>query len=242
MPALPQGEPNKEIYYMNEQFSRTEALIGTEALEKIKRSRVLIFGIGGVGSYTAESLARAGVGHLTLVDGDTVAPSNLNRQLYALHSTIGILKVEAAKARIMDINPDADVLSLPIFYSAENASSIDFSNYDYIVDAIDTVSSKLLIICQAKSLGVPVISSMGTGNKLNPADFEITDVYKTSVCPLARVMRRELKARGVKSLKVLYSKEEPKSVSGGRTPASISFTPSVAGLIIASEVIKDIIN
>ncbi len=227
---------------MQEQFSRTEALIGTDALEKIKKSRVLVFGIGGVGSYTAEALARAGVGHLTLVDGDTVAPSNINRQLYALHSTLGMLKVEAAKARIEDINPDADVLPLGVFYSAENENSIDFSNYDYVVDAIDTVSSKLLIICRAKAQNIPVISSMGTGNKLNPTEFEITDIYKTSVCPLARVMRRELKARGVKSLKVLYSKEEPKSTVGGRTPASISFTPSAAGLIIASEVIKDIIK
>ena len=227
---------------MQEQFSRTEALIGTDALEKIKKSRVLIFGIGGVGSYTAESLARAGVGHLTLVDGDTVAPSNINRQLYALHSTLGMLKVEAAKERIKDINPEADVLPLPVFYSADTENTLDFSNYDYIVDAIDTVTSKLLIICNAKEKNIPVISSMGTGNKLNPAKFEIADIYKTSVCPLARVMRKELKARGIKSLKVLYSKEEPKSTAGGRTPASISFTPSAAGLIIASEVIKDIIK
>ena len=232
----------KEIYYMNEQFSRTEALIGIDALEKIKNSRVLIFGIGGVGSYTAESLARAGVGHLTLVDPDTVAPSNINRQLYALHSTLGMLKVEAAKARINDINPTADVLSLPVFYGADNENTIDFSNYDYVVDAIDTVTSKLLVICNAKKANVPVISSMGTGNKLNPAEFEVSDIYKTSVCPLARVMRRELKSRGIRSLKVIYSKEEPKSVSGGRVPASISFTPPVAGLIIASEVIKDIIK
>lgn len=226
---------------MNEQFSRTEALIGKDALEKIKNSRVIVFGIGGVGSYAAEALARAGVGDITIVDPDTVAPSNINRQLYALHSTVGMLKVEAAKARITDINPSAAVTAMPVFYSADNEKEFDFSKYDYVVDAIDTVTSKLLIICNAKKASTPVISSMGTGNKLSPCEFEVADIYKTSVCPLARVMRRELKARGVTSLKVVYSKEEPKK-AGERTPASISFTPPVAGLIIASEVIKDIIS
>ena len=227
---------------MENQYTRSVAVLGEYAITKLKNCRVAVFGVGGVGSYTVEALARAGVGAIDLIDNDTFNVTNINRQLYATHKTIGQYKVDVARERILDINPECKVTAHKMFYLPENADGLDLSQYDYIVDAIDTVSSKLLIICQAKSLGVPVISSMGTGNKLNPAEFEITDVYKTSVCPLARVMRRELKARGVKSLKVLYSKEEPKSVSGGRTPASISFTPSVAGLIITSEVIKDIIN
>lgn len=225
----------------NEQFSRTEALIGREALEKLKNSSVIVFGIGGVGSYTAEALARAGVGKITVVDGDKISPSNINRQLYALHSTVGMMKTDVAKDRISDINPDCEVTPLGIFYTKENEDAVDFSKYSYVVDAIDTVTSKLLIICKSKSLGVPVISSMGTGNKLCPEAFTVDDIYKTSVCPLARVMRRELKKRNIPSLKVLYSKEEPKT-NGERTPSSISYAPSVAGLIIASEVIKDIIN
>ncbi len=225
----------------NEQFSRTEALIGREALEKLKNSSVIVFGIGGVGSYTAEALARAGVGKITVVDGDKISPSNINRQLYALHSTVGMMKTDVAKDRILDINPDCEVTALGIFYTKENEDAVDFSKYSYVVDAIDTVTSKLLIICKSKSLGVPVISSMGTGNKLCPEAFTVDDIYKTSVCPLARVMRRELKKRNIPSLKVLYSKEEPKT-NGERTPSSISYAPSVAGLIIVSEVIKDIIN
>lgn len=225
----------------NEQFSRTEALIGREAVEKLKNSSVIVFGIGGVGSYTAEALARAGVGAITVVDGDKISPSNINRQLYALHSTVGMMKVDVAKQRINDINPDCHVTPVGIFYTQENEDAVDLSSYSYVVDAIDTVTSKLLIICKAKAQGVPVISSMGTGNKLCPEEFTVDDIYKTSVCPLARVMRRELKKRNIDSLKVLYSKEEPKT-NGERTPSSISFSPSVAGLLIASEVIKDIVN
>lgn len=227
-----------------EEFTRTENLIGSKNLAKIRDSKVAIFGIGGVGSYAAEAIARAGVGKILLVDSDTISLSNINRQLIALHSTVGKYKTEVMRERILDINPICNVISKNIFYDSN--SSLDLSEYDYIIDAIDTVTSKLLLIENANKLNVPIISSMGTGNKLCPEMFEITDIYKTSVCPLARVMRRELKTRGIKKLKVLFSKEEPKneikSESDKRTPASISFVPSVAGLIIAGEVIKDIIN
>ncbi len=226
---------------MNEFYQRTQALIGEESLEKIKKSHVAVFGVGGVGGFVVEALARAGVGKLTLVDNDTVKESNINRQIIALNSTVGLLKTEAFKARIKDINPDAIVETKEIFYLPETKDEIDFSAFDYVVDAIDTVSGKITIIERCKEQGVPVISSMGTGNKLDPTAFKIADISKTSVCPLARVMRYELKKRGITKVKVLYSTEEPVK-RGDRVPASISFVPSAAGLIIAGEVIKDIIK
>lgn len=223
-------------------FERTDRLIGKENREKLCKARVAIFGLGGVGSYVCEALARAGVGALALIDGDSIAPSNINRQLYALCSTVGLAKTDVAAERIADINPKAEILRMPVFYCADNADSIDFSRFDYVVDAIDTVASKLLIIEKSYAASVPVISCMGTGNKLDPTAFEITDIKNTSVCPLARVMRRELKARGIEKLKVLYSRERPQNTDSGRTPASISFVPPVAGMIIAGEVIKDLIS
>lgn len=228
------------------QFSRTELLIGTESLNKLKDSKVAIFGVGGVGSYVVEALARAGVGDFVLIDKDTVSISNINRQLIATHDTIGKLKVDVAKNRILSINPNATVITYPEFFMPGNNYILDKS-ISYIVDAIDTVTAKIEIIMQAKKLEIPVISSMGTGNKLNPSLFEITDIYKTQVCPLAKVMRKELKSRGVKHLKVLYSKEEPKRSgiigdNGKAVPGSISFVPSVAGLIIAGKVIKDLLS
>lgn len=228
---------------MKEQFSRTELLLGEDAVEKIKNSRVAVFGVGGVGSFTVEALARLGVGHITLVDPDAVAASNLNRQLVALHSTVGRYKVDVAKERILDINPEAQVEALKMFYLPENADEFDVSRFDCIVDAIDTVSAKIELVVRAKNAGVPIVSSMGTGNKLHPKMLELADITKTSVCPLARVMRRELRARGVNSLPVVYSKEEaiePKKdvflENGKKTVGSISFVPSAAGLIIASKV------
>ncbi len=226
------------------EFSRTEMLLGRTAVDKLKNSRVAVFGVGGVGSYVVEALARSGVGALDLIDNDTVNITNINRQLIALHSTVGRFKVDCASERVLDINPDVKVNAYKLFYLPEKADEFDFTQYNYIVDAIDTVTAKIDIIKRAYELGIPVISSMGTGNKLDPTQFEVTDIYKTSVCPLAKVMRRELKARGVEKLKVVYSKEEPKknsTINGERpVPASISFVPSVAGLIIAGEVIKDL--
>lgn len=222
-------------------FSRTESLIGKEALEKLKNSRVAVFGVGGVGSYVVEALARSGVGALDLIDNDSVSESNINRQIVALHSTLGKQKTAVAAARVKDINPAIKVREHNLFFLPKTANSFDFSPYDYVVDAIDTVSGKLALIECAKAANVPVISSMGTGNKLDPTAFEVADISQTSVCPLARVMRRELKKRGVEKVKVVYSKEEPKQ-SGGSVPASIAFVPSVAGLIIASEVVKDLIK
>ena len=228
--------------------SRTEALIGKSAVEKLNNSRVAVFGVGGVGGYVAEALARSGVGEIDLIDSDTVSISNINRQIVALHSTLGKYKTEVMEGRIKDINPNAKVNVYNMFYLPETAERFDFSVYDYIVDAVDTVSAKISIVERAYALNVPVISSMGAGNKLDPTAFEVEDIYKTSVCPLAKVMRRELKKRGVEKLKVVYSKEEPKlselvdEEKGKRVPASISFVPSVAGLIIAGEVIKDLIK
>ena len=227
---------------MNQQHSRTVQLIGQDALDRLARSRVILFGVGGVGYFTAEALCRAGIGSITLVDGDTVAESNLNRQLAALHSTIGQSKAEVMKQRMLDINPDADVCALTLFYDANSAGQIDLSQYDYVVDAIDSVTSKLLLLEQCHALNVPCISCMGAGNKLDPTQFEIADISKTSVCPLARVMRRELKNRGIFHHKVVYSKEPPFNTSGERTPASISFVPSAAGLVLAGAVIKDLIG
>ncbi len=226
---------------MTDFFKRTEALIGNDALEKLKSSHVAVFGIGGVGGYIVEALARGGIGEITLIDNDTVKESNINRQIIALTSTVGDKKTEAFEKRLKDINPEIKVNLCDLFVLPENCGEIDFSRFDYVADAIDTVSGKLAIIENCKRAGVPVISSMGTGNKLDPTAFEITDIYKTSVCPLARVMRYELKKRGIKKLKVLYSKENPVK-QDSRTPASISFVPPVAGLIIAGEIIKDLIK
>lgn len=226
---------------MEERFSRTAALFGEDAVEKLKKSRVAVFGLGGVGGYVVEALARSGVGQLVLFDSDTVAESNINRQLIALKSTVGRYKTDVWRERIADISPDTEVVTHCVFYLPENADEYDLSDCDYIVDAVDTVSAKLEIITRADRLGIPVISAMGTGNKTDPERLETTDIYKTSVCPLARVMRRELRARGVKSLKVVYSKEEPKK-GLGRTPASCAFVPSAAGLLIAGNVVRDIIG
>lgn len=227
---------------MKEQFVRTGAVIGESGVRKLEDSSIILFGIGGVGSYTAEALARAGVGSLTLVDRDTVDITNLNRQLPALHSTLGKSKVSVMADRIKDINPDCNVNGIECFFLPETSDDFDFRQYDYVIDAIDTVSGKLAIIEKANREGTPVISSMGTGNKLDPTMFRIAPIEKTKVCPLAKVMRRELKARGITGVKVLYSEEEPVKRSGQRTPGSISFVPSVAGLIIAGEVIKDILD
>ena len=226
-------------------FSRTELLIGKENIEKLRDKKVAIFGIGGVGSFVTEGIIRCGIKNLILVDNDEISPSNINRQLYALQSTIGKKKTELAKERCLDINPLANIQTFNLFYLEETQNQIDLSDCDYIIDAIDTVSAKLLLIENAKKLNVPIISSMGTGNKLNPFAFQISDIFKTSVCPLARTMRYELKKRGynsktLKNLKVLFSTENP--ASSIRPPASISFVPSVAGLMIASEVIKDLCN
>ena len=223
---------------MKEQFERTSLLVGEEAISKLNNSKVLIFGVGGVGGYVAEALARTGVGSITIVDKDTVSESNINRQIIALHSTVGRDKVDVLKERMLDINPDLDVDARKCFFLPDNASKFDFSQYDYIVDAVDTVTAKLQIIVQAKEAGVPVISAMGAGNKVHPEMFEIADIYKTEMCPLAKVMRRELKERGIKKLKVVYSKEKP--VYKGDVPGSIAFSPSVAGLLMASEVIRDL--
>lgn len=218
-------------------------LIGADALNKLKDCRVAVFGIGGVGGYVVEALARCNIGCLDLIDNDTVSPSNINRQIFALHSTIGKLKTEVAKERISDINPEATVNVINQFVLPDNIDTIDFSQYDYVIDAIDTVSGKLAIIEKCYSENIPVISSMGTGNKTDPTKFLITDIFKTDTCPLARVMRYELRKRNVKKLKVLFSTEEPiRTDNNKRIPASISFVPSTAGLIIASEVIKDLIK
>ncbi len=224
---------------MSEQFSRTELLLGSESMERLANSKVAVFGIGGVGGYVVEALVRSGVGAVDLIDSDTVCESNLNRQIIALKSTIGTFKVDAMKERIMDINPDCKVNVHRCFYLPETAGQFDFTQYDYVVDAVDTVTAKIELVMQAKESKVPIISSMGAGNKLNPAEFEVADIYKTSVCPLAKVMRRELKKRGVKKLKVVYSKEEPTQKC--TPPGSTAFVPSVVGLIIASEVVKDIV-
>lgn len=231
---------------MSEQFSRTELLIGKEGLNKLKNAKIAIFGIGGVGSYVVEGLARAGVGSFVLVDNDDVALSNLNRQIIATQKTIGKPKVEVAKERILDINPNAKVKIYKEFFMPDTEGIID-NSVSYIVDAIDTVTAKIELVLRANNLSIPIISSMGTGNKLDPTRFEVTDIYKTSVCPLAKVMRKELKARGIKKLKVVYSKEEPIKIKKDETkqkqvPGSISFVPSVAGLIISGEVVKDIIK
>ena len=242
---------------MAEEFKRTELLIGAQALEKLCDSRVCVFGVGGVGSYVVEALARSGVGAIDVVDDDEVAMSNINRQIIALHSSAGRAKVDVARDRILDINPSCVVTAHKCFYLPETASEFEFEQYDYVVDAIDTVTAKIDIIMKCTELGVPVISSMGTGNKLDPTRVKVSDLFKTEGDPLARVMRRELKKRGVKKLKVVYSDEKPiepdqelvreeldeaaKSGSTRRSiPGSVAFVPSVAGLVLASEVIKDL--
>lgn len=222
-----------------EQFKRTESLIGEDAVSKLLESRVIIFGVGGVGSYICEALARAGVGYMEIVDKDEVDVTNINRQLIALHSTVGKPKVEVCKERLIDINPNLDVVARQCFYLPEKSEEFDFSQYDYVIDAVDNVTAKIDIIYKAKEAGVPVISSMGTGNKLDPMAFKVADIEKTKVCPLAKVMRKELRKRGVSDVKVVYSEEEPKN-SDTRTPASISFVPSAAGLLIAKTVIDDL--
>ncbi|HBT65136.1 MAG TPA: tRNA threonylcarbamoyladenosine dehydratase [Ruminococcaceae bacterium] len=234
---------------MTDEFSRTRMLMGDQGFMKIKNSAVAVFGIGGVGSYITEALARCGVGRFLLVDKDTVSVSNINRQLIATHKTIGIPKVEVMRDRILDINPAAEVEICPTFFNNETAGSFDLSQFSYVADAIDTISSKLILIEKSKSIGVPIISCMGAGNKLDPSRFEVADIYKTSVCPLARIIRYELRQRGIKDLKVVYSKEAPITPENGsedlpdgkrQLPGSISFVPSVAGLIMAGEIIRDI--
>ena len=237
---------------MIEQFSRTEILLGGEAMEKLYRARVAVFGVGGVGGYTVEALARCGVGALDLIDSDTISISNINRQILATHSTVGKLKVDVAKARILDINPACTVRTYPCFYLPETADQFDFTQYDYIVDCIDTVTGKLQLVERAAQAGTPIICSMGTGNKLDPSAFQVADISKTSMCPRARIMRKELKKRGISHLTVVNSQEEALSPtvdpeelerSGKRQiPGSTAFVPGAAGLILAGEVIKDLIK
>lgn len=248
---------------MLNQFSRTELLLGKDGMERLANARVAVFGIGGVGGYVVEALARSGVGTLDLIDDDKVCLTNINRQIFATRKTVGKYKVDVAKERILDINPDAKVNIYKTFYLPDTAEQFDFSQYDYVVDAIDTVSGKLQLVEQAEASGTPIISSMGAGNKMDPSAFEVADIYKTSVCPLAKVMRRELKKRGIKKLKVVYSKEKPlvpiddmaiscktncicptgtvrKCTQRRQVPGSNAFVPSVVGLIIAGEVVKDL--
>lgn len=248
---------------MLDQFSRTQLVFGKEAMDKLKGARVAVFGIGGVGGYTVEALARSGVGAIDIIDDDKVCLTNINRQIIATRKTVGKYKVDVAKERIEDINPDCKVMAFKTFYMPETADQFDFTQYDYVVDAIDTVTGKIALIENAKKAGTPIISSMGAGNKVDPTAFEVTDIYKTSVCPLAKVMRYELKRRGIRKLKVVYSKEKPippvddmaischqhcicppgtarKCTQRRQVPGSTAFVPSVVGLIIAGEVIKDI--
>lgn len=235
---------------MSEQFLRTEMLLGSDAIEKLQSARVAVFGLGGVGGYTVEALARSGVGSLDLIDSDTISVSNLNRQILATHSTLGMLKVEAARTRVLDINPGCQVRTWPVFYTPETADAFDFSQYDYIVDAIDTVTGKLALVERAKAADIPIICCMGTGNKLDASAFRVADISKTSTCPLARVMRKELSKRGIRHLKVVYSQEEALTPTGWEAeaaalgkrqiPGSVAFVPGAAGLLLAGEVIQDI--
>lgn len=225
----------------NEIFKRSKILIGEENLNKLKNSHVAVFGLGGVGSAAVEALARAGIGKLSIFDSDKINLSNINRQIIATNSTVGVYKTDVEKSRILDINPKAEVIANKVFYCKENADDFSFASYDYIIDAIDTISSKLLIIKNARESKTPIISCMGTGKKLDPTKFEVIDIYKTSVCPLARAMRRELKKLNIKKLKVVYSKEQPINTNEEEI-GSISFVPPVAGFILASEVVKDLIK
>lgn len=236
------------IYMIKEEFSRTAYVFGEGAVDKLKEMKVAVFGVGGVGGYICEALCRAGVGQIDIFDRDTVSLSNINRQIIALHSTVGRPKVDVMKERMLDINPDCVVNAYNVFYLPENAEEFDLSDYDYIADAVDTIAAKLEIAARAYSLEIPVISAMGAGNKTDPTRFEVADINDTSVCPLARVMRRELKARGIKKYKVVYSKEEPKKSgiadpeSGKAIPGSLSFVPSAMGLIMAGEIVKELIG
>lgn len=231
---------------MSEEFSRTELIFGSEAMAKLAAARVAVFGIGGVGGYAVEALVRSGIGAIDIIDSDVVCRSNLNRQIIALHSAVGKYKTDAAEERIVQINPDCRVRKYRTFFLPETADMFDFTEYDYVVDAIDTVAGKIGLIVKAYESGVPIISSMGAGNKINPAMLEVADIYETSVCPLARVMRYELRKRNIPALKVVYSKEKPLVPIGkatdGKTVGSTAFVPSAAGLIAASEVVKDIIG
>ena len=235
---------------MLEQFLRTEMLLGSEALTRLQSARVAVFGLGGVGGYVVEALARSGVGSLDLIDSDTVSVSNLNRQILATHSTVGMLKVDAARNRVLDINPACNVKTWPVFYTPDTADSFDFTQYDYIVDAIDTVTGKLALVERAKAAGTPIICCMGTGNKLDASAFQVADISKTSMCPLARVMRKELSKRGIRHLKVVYSQEEALTPTGWeeeaaalgkrQIPGSVAFVPGAAGLLLAGEVVRDL--
>ncbi|MGN0508046.1 MAG: ThiF family adenylyltransferase [Ruminococcus sp.] len=229
---------------MDERFIRTSLVIGEDNIDRLLESRVAVFGVGGVGGFVCEALARSGVGKLTLIDGDTVAKSNINRQIIALQSTVGRHKAEVMKERILDINPNAEVETHNIFLNAKTAGTIDFTQFDYIIDAVDDIKAKVLLAKIADENRIPIIAAMGAGNKTDPTKFEVSDIFKTSVCPLARIMRHELKKAGIKKLKVVYSKETPKNppyrIEGEKTVGSLAFVPSVMGLIIAGEVIKDI--
>lgn len=229
---------------MDERFIRTSLVIGEDNIDRLSQSRVAVFGVGGVGGFVCEALARSGVGKLVLIDGDTVAKSNINRQIIALESTVGKHKAEVMKDRILDINPNAEVEALNIFLNSETVSTIDFTQFDYIVDAVDDIKAKVLLAKIADENKIPIIAAMGAGNKTDPTKFEVSDIFKTSVCPLARIMRHELKKAGIKNLKVVYSKETPKNppyrIEGEKTVGSLAFVPSVMGLIMAGEVIKDI--
>lgn len=235
---------------MSEQFLRTEMLLGSEAIRRLQKARVAVFGLGGVGGYAVEALARSGVGSLDLIDSDTVSVSNLNRQLLATHSTVGMLKVDAARNRVLDINPNCIVRTYPVFYTPDTAGQFDFTQYDYIVDAIDTVTGKLALVERAKAADTPIICSMGTGNKLDASAFRVADISKTAMCPLARVMRKELSKRGIRHLKVVYSQEEALTPTGWeeeaaalgkrQIPGSVAFVPGAAGLLLAGEVVRDL--
>ncbi len=235
---------------MLEQFLRTEMLLGSDAIQRLQNARVAVFGLGGVGGYVVEALARSGVGSLDLIDSDTVSVSNLNRQILATHSTVGMLKVDAARNRVLDINPACNVKTWPVFYTPDTADSFDFTQYDYIVDAIDTVTGKLALVERAKAAGTPIICCMGTGNKLDASAFQVADISKTAMCPLARVMRRELAKRGIRHLKVVYSQEEALTPIGWeeeaaalgkrQIPGSVAFVPGAAGLLLAGEVVRDL--
>jgi len=223
-------------------FSRTELLLGSSSMEKLKNAHVAVFGIGGVGGYTVEALARSGIGHFDLIDDDKVCLTNINRQIVATRKTVGQYKTEVMKQRILEINPEVKVELHQCFFLPETKAAFDFDKYTYVVDAVDTVTAKIQLIVQSKEMGVPVISCMGAGNKLDPTRFEVADIYETSVCPLAKVMRQELRKRNIEQVKVVYSKEIPIKLKEGRIPGSVSFVPSVAGLIMAGEVVKDILS
>ena len=235
---------------MSEQFLRTEMLLGSDAIQKLQNARVAVFGLGGVGGYVVEALARSGLGSLDLIDSDRVSVSNLNRQILATHSTVGMLKVDAARNRVLDINPECQVKTWPVFYTPDTADTFDFTQYDYIVDAIDTVTGKLALVERAKAAGTPIICCMGTGNKLDASAFRVADISKTTMCPLARVMRRELSKRGIRHLKVVYSQEEALTPTGWeeeaaalgkrQIPGSVAFVPGAAGLLLAGEVVRDL--